>query len=58
MKNNHPYKHHEGTPLWTTVEAAIRALVENGDIAERTTHEHIVGYLCKAISDAQQSGSN
>jgi hypothetical protein len=52
MNNNHPYRKFEGTPLWDTVEKAVSALIANGDITEKTAHEHIVGYFCNAITQS------
>ena len=45
----HPYRTFQGTKLWKKVNAAITALVVNGDIQETTQREYIVGYICKKI---------
>ena len=46
----HPYEAYAGTATWSVVDRAIRELAENRDLEETTSHEHIVGYLCKALS--------
>jgi len=50
-KTTHPYKAHEKTELWEVVSRAIADLVENGDVAEETAREYIVGYLCEKLKD-------
>lgn len=45
----HPYRTFQGTKLWKKVNAAITALVVNGDIQETARREYIVGYICKKI---------
>lgn len=47
-----PYKELEGSPLWVTLEASISALVTNGDIGLSTSKEHVIGYLCEAITNS------
>lgn len=54
---NHPYKLHEDTQLWKTLNRGIEQLVENGDISESTSREHIVGYLCQMIAEAKKRKS-
>jgi hypothetical protein len=44
-----PYEIHRGTPVWKVVDKAISDLVENGDLAESTPREYIVGYICKKL---------
>ena len=51
-KNGHPYKSQEKTELWNVVSRALTDLVDNGDVAEQTKREYIVGYLCEKLKDA------
>ncbi len=45
-----PYDQLKKTELWYVISGAIDELIENDDLEERTTHDHIVGYLCQKIS--------
>lgn len=47
---NHPYTEYEQTLVWESVNKAIDDLVQNGDLEEMTSREHIVGYICKIIN--------
>ena len=47
----HPYRDLEGTREWTLIDRALRELSANHDLEERTGHEHIVGYLCRALAE-------
>lgn len=40
-----PYDEYQETALWQIISETINELVDNDDLEERTTHEHIVGYL-------------
>ncbi|WP_214769642.1 hypothetical protein [Exiguobacterium sp. s39] len=40
-----PYDEYQETALWQIISEAINELIDNDDLEERTTHEHIVGYL-------------
>lgn len=51
MSNSHPYTAYARTPIWQVVEKAIDDLVENGDLAELTRREYIVGYLTKQLAE-------
>ncbi|MEK4647689.1 hypothetical protein MKY22_07125 [Exiguobacterium sp. FSL W8-0210] len=44
-----PYDEYQGTALWQVISETINELVDNVDLEERTTHEHIVGYLCSKL---------
>jgi hypothetical protein len=54
-KRTHPYSSFEGTHIWKTVDLAVNDLIENGDIIEQTSHDYVVGYLCKFL--AEKAGS-
>jgi hypothetical protein len=56
-ERTHPYQEFEGTKLWKRVNAAINALVLNGDIKETTRREYIVGYICKEINSHLATGT-
>ncbi|WP_368915102.1 hypothetical protein [Exiguobacterium acetylicum] len=40
-----PYDEYQETALWQSISETINELIDNDDLEERTTHEHIVGYL-------------
>jgi len=44
-----PYEAYRGTPVWKIVDKAINDLVENGDLAETTRRDYIVGFICKKL---------
>jgi hypothetical protein len=44
-----PYSAYQGTETWNIVEKAIRDLIRNNDIAELTSPENIVGYICQQL---------
>ena len=50
----HPYVAYEGSPVWKVISKAIKELVENGDLSEGTPHTHVVGYICKLVSGANE----
>jgi hypothetical protein len=39
----------EGTPVWNSVDRAIKALLKNGDVELTTRREYVVGYICHKI---------
>jgi hypothetical protein len=47
----HPYGSYTGTAEWAVIDRALVDLVRNQDIVERTAHEYIVGYLCRALAE-------
>lgn len=49
---SHPYEQFEDTSLWEAINKGLDDLVENNDIEETTSREHIVGYLCKLINES------
>jgi hypothetical protein len=49
MSPRQVYKEFENTDLWRSVDAAVQALVDNGDLVEQTERGYIVGYICKAV---------
>ena len=51
-KASHPYETYEGTPIWRTVDRAVKALAKNGDIKEETDRKYIVGFLCEQLAMA------
>jgi len=40
-----PYDEYQETALWQIISETINELIDYDDLEERTTHEHIVGYL-------------
>lgn len=44
-----PYDEYQETALWQIISETINELIDNDDLEERTTHEHIVGYLCSKL---------
>jgi Pentapeptide repeats (9 copies) len=50
----HPYTELERTRLWAAVESAIKDLVSNNDLVERTARPYIVGYLCQKLLGERQ----
>jgi len=44
-----PYDQFQDTALWQVISETINELVDNDDLEEWTTHEHIVGYLCSKL---------
>ncbi len=53
-----PYDRYKNTELWNVISEAIDELVENDDLEERTTHDHIVGYLCQQVSSSLTEKGN
>jgi len=51
-----PYDEYQGTVLWQIISETINELVDNDDLEERTTHEHIVGYLCSKLEGQIKDG--
>lgn len=51
-RQRHPYEAYEQEAIWAALDRAMRALAKNGDVDERTSHEHIVGYLAKSLTEA------
>ena len=51
-----PYDQFQDTALWQVISEAIDELVDNDDLEERTTHEHIVGYLCSKLEGQIKGG--
>jgi hypothetical protein len=49
---NHPYREFEGTAVWREIDAAIGALEENRDVQLSTSRSHVIGSICKRLSDA------
>jgi hypothetical protein len=49
-KTAHSYEKFEGTRLWKALNKGIHDLVENRDLKETARREHIVGYLCKVLT--------
>ena len=47
----HPYVQFEGTSVWSALDAALTALVQNGDVIEQTDRRYILGSLCKALAE-------
>lgn len=45
----HPYESLASTPEWPVIDRAIQELAGNRDLVETTSHEYIVGYLCRAL---------
>ena len=55
IKRVHPYSIYEGTPTWKMVDSAINDLIKNGDVIEQTSHDYVVGYLCKAFAEGAEN---
>jgi hypothetical protein len=51
MKKSHPYKAYENTPTWKALKKGIADLVDNGDLAELTSRDLVIGYLAKIIHE-------
>ncbi len=51
-----PYDEYQGTALWQIISETINELGDNDDLEERTTHEHIVGYLCSKLEGQIKDG--
>jgi len=51
-----PYDQFQDTALWQVISEAIDELVDNDDLEERTTHEHIVGYLYSKLEGQMKDG--
>ena len=49
----HPYVQYTETPLWRTVEKAIRGLEKNGDVEMTTVPDYVIGYLCKVLAEGE-----
>jgi hypothetical protein len=47
------YNEFKDLQAWEVVNAAISDLVENDDIVEETNRHYIVGYIVKALSEAE-----
>jgi len=47
-----PYEQYKNDPLWTIIDAALTDLVANGDLAEQTGRDYIVGYIAMKIRSA------
>ena len=47
------YSEFQNTRAWSVVDQAIQGLFENQDIDKRTHTHFIVGYIVKALSDAE-----
>jgi hypothetical protein len=52
--NMTPYDKLKTTKNWVAVENAIKDLVNNGDLEEKTPREYIVGYIVQSISVKNQ----
>jgi len=48
---NHPYKKYEHTALWRAIDVALADLERNHDVKISTSRSHVIGLLCKRISD-------
>lgn len=51
-----PYDQYQETALWQIISETINELIDNDDLEERTTHEHIVGYLCSKLEGQMKDG--
>jgi hypothetical protein len=49
-----PYSAYAPLPAWDVVDRAIYDLIENQDLEEQIGHNHIVGFIVKSLSDAEQ----
>lgn len=52
MSRTHPYAAHEKDEVWKALDKALKALIKNGDLEERTARTHIVGYLARVLDEA------
>jgi hypothetical protein len=46
------YDQFKPLPAWTVVDQAVNDLIENNDVIEQTLHYYVVGYIVKALSEA------
>jgi hypothetical protein len=51
------YLEFRGYEAWSVVDRAINDLIDNQDLEEATVHQLIVGYIVKALVDAELLGS-
>lgn len=56
MSGSHPYKQYENTALWRAIDEALADLVDNGDLSEKTSRNHIVGYLTQQVASGSIAG--
>ena len=54
--NEHPYKKHEGTDLWQSLEKSLKELSDNQDINITANPIHVIGYLCQQICNLENFG--
>ena len=50
--SGHTYEVFENTQLWGTVETALEDLEKNCDLTLATRDEYVIGYICKALTEA------
>ena len=50
---DHPYRSHEDTLLWTTLDRALSDLEQNSDIVITTARPYVVGYICDQLARAK-----
>ena len=48
-----PYSQFAHTEHWAVLDRAVSELVKNSDLTESTSHEYVVGYLCKALAEPE-----
>jgi hypothetical protein len=49
--HRHPYEQFVGTKQWSALDHALKELIENHDLEEKTGREYIVGFLCQALAE-------
>lgn len=53
----HPYREFADSPTWRSVEAALTALVRNGDLELMTQKEYVIGYICKRLKESNSTSA-
>jgi hypothetical protein len=50
---SHPYRRYEGTIPWLRINKALDALIQNGDLEEKTNRLYITGYICHILCEGK-----
>ncbi len=49
-----PYAEFRDSRFWAVVEESIAALIANDDLLEKTSREHIVGYIVSNLESLEK----
>ena len=52
MKQEHPYRDLESSPLWPVVRRVLRDLAKNGDLDLATAEPYVVGLIARRLDEA------